>query len=263
MPQRGARLVFEASTPRYLASPQFKDFLLELIGHLPPKLQPTRCQSSSLGKKPVFSVQHPSALAWFLPGDTPFEGDVNLYSPRHSFELGVVWRCGDAAWFRSLEAKPFNNAFFCIADGTQVMADAVLLDLLIMLWVRLCEFAQAAYGFVYLENPSGGPRPRGEGHCLPRLHWRTYLGPEYSATLALKSVGPTVAVQVVGRGSLLEILAPPESWVLPNAEEYELIQALGSSFFWRESDSWRKPLGPYRMPEFDWSEIGNCEKKAF
>ena len=251
------RLVFEIATPQYIGSSAFTGQLLEAIESLPNNLLPNRCKSTAISGKQKLSLQDPSALTSIIPGRTPYEGDASLYRTGPGFSLDILWKGGDAQWFSALKKKPFNDILGCLANGPKALSDPVLTDVFLKLWLQLCEITHAAYGYVYLQDPCKGARPRGKGLCLPRLHWRTYLGAEYAAALNFDAIRSECKIEAIGGGILISTAVEPTIETTPGNKELAIIQRLGPSFFWRETDSWKTPLGPYEMPDLNWSVILN------
>ena len=246
--------MFEIATPRYLASPMVRELLLNVAKAAPLTLQPNRCRSSASTKTPVLNLDRPSALDNVLPGERPYEGDIALYRAKDDLELGVLWRRGDMEWLKQSKMLPFNTAYIAFRDGVKGISDPDLFPKLVEMWLRLCAATRAAYGYCFLQDPTSSV-PRGEGRCLPRLHWKTYIGEEYSTALALDNLSSLASIESSPPGFVVTLPGEPAQLVNPTESERVAIRILGQDFFWNETDSWRAPQGAYRMPKLDWSDV--------
>jgi hypothetical protein len=142
-------------------------------------------------------------------------------------------------------------------DGEAIAGSPDLLDPLVDIWLELCVLVEATHGYGYLDR-STGYEPRGEGYCLPRLHWLTFFGREYVDLLQLRQKYHLDGADVrpTGSGVMLRIQGNPARLVKSSPVECAIIEQLEPRAFWGHvADDWRAPTKSYLQPEFDWSEI--------
>ena len=253
------RLEFDVVTPRYLGNPDVAKICVEEVGRLPRKLWPTKTEDSTF-KKSRFSFHDPRAFELAVPGTAPFDGYARLYKVRDVFSFHLFWSKGSEEWYRENPGQKFNRAGMSVRDGQAAVGQSRSFARIQSVWLNLLVRLDAAYGFVYLRDAKARrTTPRGQGRCLPRLHWQTYFNAAYVRALNLAGISNTTDFQVrsiLNGGTLITLNGDPRELSKPNAIERAVIARLGPTYFWGYTDDdWRSPQAHYDMPRLDWSEV--------
>ena len=249
-------LIFDIETTKYLGTPSRMDSALNILQRLPGKYEPTRCKGPDFSTA-MFRWQNRETFLRMIPGGNPFQGSARIYKTRSIFEFEISWAKGTRDWFADHPAMRFNSLGLQFRDGETIVRSPDLLDPLVDIWLELCALVEATHGYVYLDSCTGY-EPRGEGYCLPRLHWLTFFGREYVELLHLRQKHHIDGADVRGAGSgvMLRIQDNPARLVKPSPVEWAIIEQLERRAFWgHEADDWRAPTKSYLQPEFDWTEI--------
>ena len=250
-------LDFEIRTAQFLGQPNVANRIIDALSKLPKKYSPTKCVGSDYKKKP-FSLNDPDNFIAMVPGEYAYEGHVSLYKANNIFELTVFWAKGDVEWFNSSPAKRFNSIVISISNAEKVLSNKDDFSLIKMIWLELCDKFSAAFAYCSLDQHIG-TRPRGEGFCLPRLHWLSYFGNGYTQEFNLKEREKLNGANLEIRDndtSLISIDSSPFDLTDPCDDEWNVIEQLGVEYFWGYiKDDWRKPKGKYKMPDFNWDTV--------
>lgn len=246
---------FEISTAEYLGSAKSKKIFEDAFSSLPKRLKPTRCITSSSSKVSVFGTKISETISSLIPGSVPYEGDIRFYSLPNGVEISISWRCGSSEWISSQKKWPLNHLIVSVSQLARNDLSDVEQESLMLMWRSLCASLSAVYGYVYLADETQGATPRGEGLCIPRLHWCNYFGDAYSSVLKFDGLPSVVSVEAAKCGVFLLRNLSPNECIKPTDGEQILINILGADYFWREGDSWRLPKGPYSAPVLDFSSL--------
>ncbi len=149
-----------------------------------------------------------------------------------------------------------------VEPGLKYIKNKMLFESLKSVWLEFCKTFEASYGYTYVYDSKGINLlgPRGDGLCLPRLYWQTYLGREYINAFG---INPNTSfencdIDFVNKDSVVITLKNdnPLNLIVPNNEiENEMQQQLGINYFWSPKDNWRNPKFEYLMPNIDFSEV--------
>lgn len=248
-------MIFEISTAEYLGSAKCKKIFEDAFSSLPKRLKPTRCISSSSSKVSVFGAKVSEIISSLIPGSVPYEGDIRFYAVPNCVDISISWRCGSSEWIASQKKWPLNQLIVSVSQLARNDLSEVEHEALMHMWRSLCVSLSAVYGYVYLADETQGATPRGEGLCMPRLHWCNFFGNAYSTVLKFEGLPPVVAVEAATGGVFLMRNLSPDECIEPTDAEQILINILGADYFWKKGDSWRLPRGPYSAPVLDFSSL--------
>ena len=249
------RLVCNIQTTSFLGTHAVAMDLLKILRALPGSFVPTKIQTSHLPAQ-NFSPDSPEAFLECLPGKFYCQGDVSLIKPQRIFECSVHWQKGNHDWFAKHPTKPFNWIGLSSGLWEEILSSEHFSSFQ-SIFISLCESFRAIYGSMQLEDSTKIDSPNGFGHCMPRLHWITYLGKAYTKAMdkQLAKSCNSFTVSRRAEGVLTKLACSAQDTIRQSATESLAIEHLGADYFWNPKDNWRKPQFHYRMPELDWSSV--------
>ena len=253
------RLVFDLYTVKYLGFEETAVKCIEKLKILPTRYIPTKTQNFN-GWKGLFSFNNTEIFMSFFPNGEmpPFQFWVNLYKIKNLFNFTVESHILTNEELLKTPGMKFNYISMSVMPWENNVESENDFKILHDIWIYLCREFDAAYGYCYFEDATKGCTPRGEGRCIPRLHWNTYFGQEYTAVLNIDSLMNVdyCKIHKLDKGSLVEIYGEEaKNLMYSNKIEDSIINHLGKSYFWSDQDNWRNPKLQYDMPSFDLSEV--------
>lgn len=251
------RLSFHTYTTSYLGTRETGQFCVELLhAKLPRKFWPTKYQDYTWKKLP-FSFSDPQPLLDCFPGSFPNDGYVTLYKVRGLFTFYMFWRKSTPEQLAKTPGFMFCTIGLSFENAENFITDPELINPIHDIWLTLCQHFNALFGYGEYDVIGMEKDGHGIGRCLPRLHWLTYLGDPYVKAFGLDASSsiPNCKLTHLPTGALLELQGDPLELRPPNETERQIIQQLGSDYFWNFSDYRSRPSYPYKMPEVEFSEV--------
>ena len=243
---------FELYTMKYLGTREYGEIVLNAVSRFPRKFKPTKIEIiPSFTKKLISDCSRDEILTLFEAEAIPSHSiGITFYKVQNKLEFTANWD----KWDMSDGKLPYNGIGFCTNDIQSF--DKKSFQAFYEIWLLLCEQCHAEWGYIY-GIESYNVRPRGQGYCLPRLHYITYFGEKYCTAFKLKDKTiPNVEIEYLDNGAAtLTFQADPAQLIEPNDLEKQAINILGSEYFWNEKDNRRSPKFKYRLPDFDLSEV--------